>query len=80
MAILPSTGSEIAMGRVHKAYTNKTPGVAPAAQPDGSGGSTDIKLSAVLGAGSAFGAQAAPAGSQVSLSSTFGGDTTQHDY
>ena len=64
MAVLPATGSEIVMGRVRKAYNN----TAPAA-------GQNISLSGTLGA---FRGQAA--GTQISLSSKFGGQTTPYLY
>lgn len=81
MGLIPSTGSAIAMGRVYKAYTNvavNTAGNATGSSPHT--GSQNIRLSAILGAGATFGAQAAPAGTQISLSATFGGETTPYDY
>ena len=64
MAILPATGSEIVMGRVKKAYTN----VAPAA-------GQNISLSATL---APYRGQST--GTQISLSSKFGGQTTPYAY
>ena len=64
MAVLPATGSEIVMGRVRKAYNN----VAPAA-------GQNISLSGTLGA---YRGQAS--GTQISLSSKFGGQTTPYAY
>lgn len=80
MAILPATGSAISMGKVHRAYTNIVPGTAGNANLTGTGGGQNIKLSAILGTGSAFGSQAAPAGTQIRFSFTFGGDTTPYGY
>jgi hypothetical protein len=65
MAILPATGSEMAMGRVKKAYTN----VAPVAN-------ANITLSGTLGAN--YGGKTA--GTQISLTATFGGKTTPYAY
>ena len=64
MAVLPATGSEIVMGRVRRSYNN----VAPAA-------GQNISLSGTLGA---FVGQAS--GTQISLSSRFGGRTTPFNY
>ncbi len=64
MALLPATGSEIVMGRVRKAYNN----VAPAA-------GQNITLSGTLGS---FVGQSA--GTQISMSSRFGGRTTPFNY
>ena len=65
MSVLPATGSAIKMGGVNQAYTN----VAPTA-------GANINLSATLGAN--YGGKAA--GSQISLSSTFGGKTAPYTY
>jgi len=62
MALLPATGSEIVMGRVRKAYNN----VAPSA-------GQNITLSGTLG-----GFVGQSAGTQISLSSRFGGQTTPY--
>lgn len=64
MAILPATGSEIVMGRVRKSYNN----VAPSA-------GQNITLSGTLG-----GLVGQGAGTQISLSSRFGGRTTPFNY
>jgi hypothetical protein len=64
MAILPATGSEIVMGRVKASYTN----VAAA-------GGQNISLSGTLGS---YVGQAA--GTQISLSSRFGGQVTPYAY
>jgi hypothetical protein len=64
MAILPATGSEIVMGRVKKAYSN----VAPAA-------GQNITMSGTLG-----GYVGQSAGTQITLSSRFGGRTTPYAY
>ena len=64
MAILPATGSEIVMGRVRRAYNN----VAPAA-------GQNITLSGTLG-----GFLGQSAGTQLSISSRFGGRTTPYAY
>ena len=64
MALLPATGSEIVMGRVRKSYNN----TAPAA-------SQNISLSGTLGS---FVGQSS--GTQISLSSRFGGQTTPFAY
>jgi hypothetical protein len=64
MAVLPATGTEIVMGRVRKAYNNTA---AAAGQ--------NITLSGTLGA---YMGQAA--GTQISLSSRFGGQTTPYLY
>lgn len=60
MPLLPATGSEITMGRVRQAYTN----TAPAAN-------ANISLSATLGP-----YKGVSAGTQISLSSVFGGATS----
>ncbi len=64
MALLPATGSEIVMGRVRKAYTNTAPGAGQ-----------NITLSGTLG-----GLLGQSAGTQISLSSRFGGQTTPYAY
>lgn len=64
MALLPATGSEIAMGKVRKAYNN----VAPAA-------GQNITLSGVLGP-----FKGKSAGTAISFSSTFGGATVPYTY
>ena len=64
MAILPATGSEIVMGRVKAAYTNVAPG-----------SGQNISLSGTLGA---FMGQSA--GTQLSISSRFGGQPTPYAY
>ena len=64
MAILPATGSEIVMGRVKQAYTNAAPGAGQ-----------NITLSVTLGAYMGH-----TAGTQISLSSRFGGQTTPYAY
>jgi len=72
MAVLPATGSAIAMGRVQQAYNNVAAGTGASA----TAGSTNVRLSASLGAN--YGVISA--GSQISLSSTFGGRTTPYGY
>lgn len=67
MGLIPATGSAIAMGKVYTAYTN-------AAYP--TAGGTNVRLSATLGA--SYGGKVA--GTQISLSSTFGGRTTPYTY
>jgi hypothetical protein len=67
VGLIPATGSAIAMGRVYTAYTN-------AAYPTAAG--TNVRLSATLGAN--YGGRVA--GTQISLSSTFGGRTTPFTY
>lgn len=64
MAILPATGSEIVMGRIKQSYTN----VAAAA-------GQNITMSGTLG-----GYLGQSAGTQISLSSRFGGKTTPYAY
>ena len=64
MAVLPATGSEIVMGRVKQAYTNSAPG-----------GGQNISLSGTLGA---FRGQSS--GTQISISSRFGGQNTPYAY
>lgn len=64
MALLPATGSEITMGRVRRAYNNVNPGAGQ-----------NITLSGTLGA---FVGQGA--GTQITLSSRFGGRTTPYTY
>lgn len=65
--LIPSSGSEVAMGKVYTAYTNASYPTTPG---------TGVSLSAILGAN--YGG--VPAGSQISLSSTFGGESTPYDY
>lgn len=67
MGLIPATGSAIAMGKVYTAYTN-------AAYP--TAGGTNVRLSATLGA--SYGGKVA--GTQISLSATFGGRTTPFTY
>jgi hypothetical protein len=67
VGLIPATGSAIAMGKVYTAYTN-------AAYP--TAGGTNVRLSATLGA--SYGGKVA--GTQISLSSTFGGRTTPYTY
>ncbi len=67
MGLIPATGSAIAMGKVYTAYTN-------AAYP--TAGGTNVRLSATLGAN--YGGKVA--GTQISLSATFGGRTTPYTY
>jgi hypothetical protein len=64
MAVLPATGTEIVMGRVRKAYNNVAPGAGQ-----------NISLSGTLGA---FVGQSS--GTQITLSSRFGGQTTPYAY
>lgn len=64
MAVLPATGTEIVMGRVKQAYSN----VAAA-------GGQNISLSGTLG-----GYIGQSAGTQITLSSTFGGRTIPYAY
>lgn len=64
MALLPATGTEIVMGRVKQAYSN----VAAAA-------GQNISLSGTLG-----GYVGQSAGTQITLSSRFGGQTTPYAY
>ena len=64
MAILPATGSEIVMGRVKQAYSNVA-----------AGSGQNITLSGTLGAYMGH-----AAGTQISLSSRFGGQTTPYAY
>jgi hypothetical protein len=64
MAVLPATGTEIVMGRVRKAYNNTA-----------AGAGQNITLSGTLGA---YMGQAS--GTQISLSSRFGGQTTPYAY
>ena len=64
MALLPATGSEIAMGKVRKAYTNVTPAAGQ-----------NITLSGVLGP-----YKGRSAGTSISFSSTFGGATVPYVY
>jgi hypothetical protein len=67
VGLIPATGSAIAMGKVYTAYTNAT-------YPTAAG--TNVRLSATLGA--SYGGKVA--GTQISLSSTFGGRTTPFTY
>jgi hypothetical protein len=78
MAILPATGSAIAMGKTHRAFTNIVPGAAGNANTSGTGGGQNIKLSAILGVG--FGNVGYVAGTQIRFSQTFGGKTTPYSY
>lgn len=64
MALLPATGTEIVMGRVKQAYSN----VAAAS-------GQNISLSGTLG-----GYVGQSAGTQITLSSRFGGQTTPYAY
>lgn len=72
MAVLPPTGSAISMGRVQAAYNNVPAGTGASA----TAGSTNVRLSASLGA--SYGGIAA--GSPISFSATFGGKTTPFPY
>lgn len=72
MAILPATGSAIAMGRVQQAYNNVTVGTGGNAPT----GTQNVKLSAVLGVN--YGGKVA--GAPIQFSTTFGGKTTPHGY
>jgi hypothetical protein len=67
VAVLPATGSQIAMGRVYSAYTN-------AAYPTAAG--TAVRLNATLGV--SYGGKAAAAAT--AFSATFGGKTTPYAY
>ena len=67
MAVLQNTGQAISFGRVYSAFTN-------ASYPTAAG--TGVKLSATLGAN--YGGKAA--GTQISFSSTFGGQTSSYPY
>ncbi len=69
MAILPGTGSAIAMGKVYSAYTN-------AAYP--TAGGTNVRLSATLGAN--YGNVGYVAGTEIRFSQTFGGKSTTFNY
>jgi hypothetical protein len=64
MALLPATGSEIAMGKIRKAYNNVAPGAGQ-----------NITLSGTLGP-----YKGRSSGTAISMSSTFGGDTTPYIY
>ena len=64
MALLPATGSEITMGKVRKGYSNTT----------ASAGS-NLTLSSTLGP-----YKGKSSGTQISLSSTFGGATTPYNF
>ena len=64
MALLPATGTEIVMGRVKQAYTNVA-----------AGPGQNISLSGTLG-----GFVGQGAGTQITLSSRFGGQTTPYAY
>jgi hypothetical protein len=80
MGILPATGTEIAMGKVYRAF-GLSPGYPPAA-------GTNIGLNSTLGANrqppQAFGTPAQqtaiPANTETKLSEDFGGLTTPNDY
>ena len=67
MAVLPNTGQAISFGRVYSAFTN-------ASYPTAAG--TGVRLSTTLGAN--YGGRAA--GTIISISSTFGGQTSPYDY
>lgn len=64
MGLIPNTGAEIAMSRVQQAYTNALPANA-----------SNTTLSGTLGAHVGH-----TAGTQISLSSKFGGRTTPYTY
>lgn len=64
MALLPATGTEITMGKVRKGYSNIT-----------AGAGSNLTLSATLGP-----YKGKSAGTQISLSSTFGGATTPYAF
>ncbi len=64
MSVLPATGSEIVMGRVKQAYTNSAPGAGQ-----------NITLSGTLG-----GYLGQGSGTQISMSSRFGGRLTPYTY
>ena len=62
MALLPATGSEITMGKVRKGYSNTT-----------ATAGSNLTLSGTLGP-----YKGQSPGTQISLSSTFGGATTPY--
>jgi hypothetical protein len=64
MAVLPATGSEIVMGRVKRSYTNVA-----------AGAGQNISLSGTLG-----GFLGQSPGTQLSISSRFGGRLTPYNY
>jgi len=64
MALLPATGTEIAMGKIRKAYNNVAPGAGQ-----------NITLSGTLGPN-----KGRSSGVQISMSSTFGGSTVPYTY
>jgi hypothetical protein len=64
--ILPNSGSEVAMGKVYTAYTNAT-------YPTADG--TNVSLSGTLGSFISV-----SSGTQISLSTTFGGRSTPYPY
>lgn len=64
MPLLPATGSEMTMGQVYKAYSNTT-----------ATAGSNIALSSTLGP-----YKGVSAGTQISMSSTFGGATTPYTY
>jgi hypothetical protein len=80
MGLLPATGTEIAMGKVYRAF-GLSASYPPAAN-------TDIGLNSTLGANreppQAFGtpaqSTAIPSGDETKLSEDFGGLTTPEDY
>lgn len=80
MGLLPATGTEIAMGKVYRAF-----GLSAAYPP---AGGTDIGLNSTLGANreppQAFGTPAQqtaiPDDDETTLSEDFGGLTTPEDY
>jgi len=77
VSVLPATGSAIAMGRVNQAFSNYAPGASGNANGTTStGGGSNIKLSAVLGA--SYGGRSA--GTVILFSSTFGLKTAPYTY
>lgn len=72
MGTLPSTGQQMSLGKVQKAYNNVTAGTGSNAPT----GSINVKLSAVLGVN--YGGKSA--GAAISFTSTFGALTTPYSY
>ncbi len=81
MGILPATGTEIAMGKVHRAF-----GLSAGYPPDVSG--KGIRLNVTLGglreppqaSGTIAQQTSIPPGTETKLSEDFGGLTTAEDY
>jgi hypothetical protein len=80
---LPATGSQLSFGRVNQAFTNYAPGAGGNANGNilgsGLGGGNNIRLSSVLGAIAQYGISQS-AGTQISFTTTFGGDAYPYTY